>query len=239
MLRIFRRIRKNNLLAGKSRRYLKYAIGEIALVVIGILIALQINNWNENVKTLKSKKQSYLNIKRQLTENKEIVEACIKFNNKYIEQYLYAIEQIQSNNRSNLDSLAIISINLLEYSDYHKESNVYSLLVSSGETKLLKNQKVLTSLQRLEELYIYLNKMEVTHFDLIKLIYPELKEIVSFNPIKVEDVEAFFNYKFHNHFVIAVDISMEKDQIYRTVLKDIEFSLNLIDAELGFKTDHK
>jgi len=34
----------------KTRKYLKYAIGEIALVVIGILIALQINNWNEGRK---------------------------------------------------------------------------------------------------------------------------------------------------------------------------------------------
>ena len=36
---------------GRTGKYLKYAIGEIALVVIGILIALQINNWNENKKT--------------------------------------------------------------------------------------------------------------------------------------------------------------------------------------------
>ena len=37
----------------KTGKYLKYAIGEIVLVVIGILIALQINNWNENRKASK------------------------------------------------------------------------------------------------------------------------------------------------------------------------------------------
>ena len=47
MLTFFRRIRKGLLDGGSTSRYLVYAIGEIALVVIGILIALQINNWNE------------------------------------------------------------------------------------------------------------------------------------------------------------------------------------------------
>jgi hypothetical protein len=47
MISFFRRIRKSLLGPGQARKYLLYAIGEIALVVIGILIALQINNWNE------------------------------------------------------------------------------------------------------------------------------------------------------------------------------------------------
>ncbi len=47
MTPFFRRIRQSLVNEGKTSRYLKYAIGEIFLVVIGILIALQINNWNE------------------------------------------------------------------------------------------------------------------------------------------------------------------------------------------------
>lgn len=47
MLTFFRRIRKALVDSGSARKYLLYAIGEIGLVVIGILIALQINNWNE------------------------------------------------------------------------------------------------------------------------------------------------------------------------------------------------
>ena len=46
MIKFFRKTRQNLLSEGKTKTYLKYAIGEIALVVIGILIALQINNWN-------------------------------------------------------------------------------------------------------------------------------------------------------------------------------------------------
>jgi len=48
MIKLFKNIRKSFLNEGKTSKYFKYAIGEIILVVIGILIALQINNWNEN-----------------------------------------------------------------------------------------------------------------------------------------------------------------------------------------------
>ena len=48
MIKLFRNIRKKFLSEGKTNNYLKYAIGEIVLVVIGILNALQINNWNQN-----------------------------------------------------------------------------------------------------------------------------------------------------------------------------------------------
>lgn len=50
MIKLFRNIRQNLLAEGKTTKYFKYAIGEIVLVVIGILIALSINNWNESRK---------------------------------------------------------------------------------------------------------------------------------------------------------------------------------------------
>jgi uncharacterized protein YlxW (UPF0749 family) len=50
VIKLFRNIRKKLLAEGKTTNYLKYSIGEIVLVVIGILIALSINNWNENRK---------------------------------------------------------------------------------------------------------------------------------------------------------------------------------------------
>ena len=50
MIKFFRKIRYDLMEKNKTGKYLKYAIGEIILVVIGILIALQINNWNEKSK---------------------------------------------------------------------------------------------------------------------------------------------------------------------------------------------
>ncbi len=52
MIKFFRNIRQNLIMENKTSKYLKYAIGEIVLVMIGILLALQVNNWNENRKQL-------------------------------------------------------------------------------------------------------------------------------------------------------------------------------------------
>jgi len=60
MIKLFRNIRQKLLAEGKTSNYLKYAIGEIVLVVIGILIALQVNNWNEDRKS-KIIQDAYLN----------------------------------------------------------------------------------------------------------------------------------------------------------------------------------
>ena len=59
MIKFFRKIRQKMLTENKFSKYLLYAIGEIVLVVIGILIALQINNWNESNK-LKKEETLYL-----------------------------------------------------------------------------------------------------------------------------------------------------------------------------------
>jgi len=69
MIKIFRNIRKQLLNKRKMKSYSLYAIGEIILVVIGILIALQINNWNENKKNDQSIKLHLENLKHNLTED--------------------------------------------------------------------------------------------------------------------------------------------------------------------------
>ena len=51
MIKFFRHIRRNLMEQNKTSKYFKYAIGEVILVVFGILIALSINNWNEKRKT--------------------------------------------------------------------------------------------------------------------------------------------------------------------------------------------
>lgn len=71
MIKFFRKIRQQLLTENKFSKYLLYAIGEIILVVIGILIALQINNWNEN-NVLAKKEIKYLKeIKKHLKSDLE------------------------------------------------------------------------------------------------------------------------------------------------------------------------
>ena len=78
MFKLFRNIRQKLLAEGKSSKYLKYAIGEIVLVVVGILIALQINNWNELRKERKLEVVVLNDIKDNIIRNNELIEKAIK-----------------------------------------------------------------------------------------------------------------------------------------------------------------
>jgi len=68
MIKFFKKIRQNLLMKNKTGKYFKYAIGEIVLVVIGIIIALQINNWNERRK-VSSTQEKYLTLLKTEAEN--------------------------------------------------------------------------------------------------------------------------------------------------------------------------
>jgi hypothetical protein len=68
MIKFFRRMRYDFMEKNKTGKYLKYALGEIVLVVIGILIALSINNWNENRKEINIENKILLEISKGLAE---------------------------------------------------------------------------------------------------------------------------------------------------------------------------
>jgi hypothetical protein len=69
----------------KTGKYLKYAIGEIVLVVIGILIALSINNWNENRKSKSLANEIYRNLQASLVQDSTEVQRILKSNTKSLE----------------------------------------------------------------------------------------------------------------------------------------------------------
>jgi len=79
MIKLFRHIRQNLIMENNTSKYLKYAIGEIVLVVIGILIALQVNNWNENRRSI-IKKEKLLNaLKIEFISNLTQLEKVLYF----------------------------------------------------------------------------------------------------------------------------------------------------------------
>jgi hypothetical protein len=104
MIKFFRNIRHKLLNEGKTTSYLKYAIGEIVLVVIGILIALQINNWNENRKQHLTEKILLTSLKEDLSRNKEIIESNISGLN-FILGRIDVLLTAHSDNRAYTDSL--------------------------------------------------------------------------------------------------------------------------------------
>ena len=98
MIKFFRKIRQNLLMENKTGKYFKYAIGEIVLVVIGILIALQINNWNENRKAANEEIKILNALYSDFKISKERIEETIKIQSKVLNysQILIRIHERQN-----------------------------------------------------------------------------------------------------------------------------------------------
>ncbi len=80
MIKFFRKIRRSLLTSGKIRSYILYAVGEIILVVIGILLALQISNWNEEYKDRQHEKTYYCKLLDDVNQDLHLVEILIEEN---------------------------------------------------------------------------------------------------------------------------------------------------------------
>ncbi|MBO6793195.1 MAG: hypothetical protein JJ895_04740 [Balneolaceae bacterium] len=90
MIKFFRKIRQNLLSKNNIGKYLKYAIGEILLVVIGILIALQINNWNENKKAKLYEHKMLIEVLEDLKSDSTLIQTQFR----RIERFEESIDQI-------------------------------------------------------------------------------------------------------------------------------------------------
>ena len=106
MIKFFRNIRQNLLNEGKTSRYLKYAIGEIVLVVIGILIALQINNWNEARHQRQKEKKILIELKRDLVSNDSILQNYMEIQQIVIDEIGLSINHLK-NNRPFNDTISL------------------------------------------------------------------------------------------------------------------------------------
>tara|TARA_R110001592_G_scaffold328230_1_gene609675 strand:+ start:242 stop:985 length:744 start_codon:yes stop_codon:yes gene_type:complete len=84
MIKFFRKIRQKMLTENKFSKYLLYAIGEIILVVIGILIALQVNNWNQNINSKNELTQIVKEVRNDLDKDIEFLTMMIKISEETI-----------------------------------------------------------------------------------------------------------------------------------------------------------
>jgi hypothetical protein len=233
MIKIFRKIRQDLLSEGKTSKYLKYAVGEIILVVIGILIALQINNWNQNNSNKKLERQYYSSMKSQLNEDLYKLNGEIYYNQDLLNKFTYAKELLIQKDKSKLDTLAKITLSMVYYADFRRKSNVYQTLVNSGEIKHLNNHNILEHLQSLEENYSYINRIEESNLTVIIFqVVPEIKEVVRIDPLKVENVEIMFSYQFQNVIDLLIHLVIEKRDAYMQAQKVINATIELIDKEL-------
>lgn len=129
----------------RPAKYLLYAIGEIFLVVIGILIALQINNWNDNVKTFKAELAYYHRIKDDFDLDQKVIQDMLKEADNRIKVSRQLLLDLDSGTK---DKNYILNEFLLSLrSDAYVPRDVtFKDLVSSGNLKVLADVSIKNSL---------------------------------------------------------------------------------------------
>ena len=232
-MKLFRKIRQALIIEGNLKRYLLYAIGEILLVMIGISLAFQLNNWNDNRIKGNTEIRYYENIRDQITDDKGLINEQLNLNSGYLLQFNFANEILEQNDRSKIDTLGLIVRNLTQYSDFDRQGNIYETMVNSGEVKLLRNHDIINGLRLLEEKYLYTNRMENIHYDaMMNYVVPSITPILKFSNGKIQKPNELYTYEFQNLVLALLQIMTEKDKVYNEVLNEIEMITNLIDEEL-------
>tara|TARA_R100001369_G_scaffold10707_11_gene23976 strand:+ start:2005 stop:2790 length:786 start_codon:yes stop_codon:yes gene_type:complete len=160
MIKIFRKIRQNMIKKNKVSKYLLYAIGEIVLVVIGILIALAINNSNEDRKSRKQEVNYLKNLQTDITlefKNNDSLIIYRAFTAKSAARLL-AFKPLETV----LDVIALEqTINeVFPRQNFIPTNNTYKELLSSGNLNYITNDSIKNHLLELDKMYVYISNCE-------------------------------------------------------------------------------
>ena len=205
MIKFFRKIRQNLLVENKTGKYFKYAIGEIVLVVIGILIALQINTWKEE-KNQRGVEQSILkNLKEDFNKNQEEVEVLIFANKKYLRNLNKFVDIIKSSpkeqNISIADTLAMAAI---AAPTYIPTTSTIDVIISTGNIDLLKNEELKTLISRFKREVADLSEDE---YDVREMANVQLAPLLSQEDDLINEYENTYAYTIDRDNKIKINTS--------------------------------
>jgi hypothetical protein len=250
-------MRQNLLNEGKTARYLKYAMGEILLVVIGILIALQINNWND-ARKIRANELHYLkNIKLDLIVNIKEMESYLADRTEKISAANRILEHFEGKPVEDFSSFNADGVNIYSWQKFYQSNNTFQELVNSGNLAIISNDEIKNVLLNIESLYKKM-KSEEDHFrfDTENMIYTPLYALMDLSPLvknfeftasggqsgdATPLTEDFFNeylksQQLKNGFVLAV---LELTTLNNQMRDMISLSHDLIDfIELEIKNDN-
>ena len=150
MIKFFRHIRQNQIMSNNTGKYFKYAIGEIILVVIGILIALQINNWNEEKKLKTNELALLTSLQNELENNISAISASVRRNDSILNFSRVFMERIISSDH-NITENSITSC--LNYFPLAVQSPVLDNILSNNSNLKTTPQNTITELRKLKYTY--------------------------------------------------------------------------------------
>ena len=254
MIKFFRKIRQNLLIENKTGKYFKYAIGEIILVVIGILIALQINNWNENRINRNQEQQILLQLKSEYLENLTEIDNKIRMRNEMINashRILSVKEELLKDIPSDTIALDLLTIN--NTPTFDPVIGTTNEVLSSGKLYILNNNTLKTMLtnwsgqvNRLTEYEQDLRNFSINHFypyitnnHSLKLLFNGLWQSDRFNFKNIDKsvvIKELIDDNNLDDYILTISQQciITNDEALN-VRRNIESILDLINVELDKK----
>ena len=230
MLPFFRKIRYRLARDNRFFTYARYAIGEILLVVIGILIALQVNNFNEERKEGIEEKKILNNLKDEFQENL----SNLKYKDSILQVTILNLEIVFQELRNpqmgfNEGSIDNILSRALNSPTWIPSEYVLNGLKSSGNLTKLDNERLKRLLYEWSRFYSELDEtqrmIETTNSQLIKYV----KDNASLRNIDVENV----NFKYGKSSLIQHNEHLLTDPVFENYIDDKLYVLN--NAKIQFK----
>ena len=175
MIKFFRKIRQKLLSENRVSKYLIYAIGEIVLVVIGILIALAINNHNEKKKNIAREQVILKQLKTDYQANLLQLENKIEMRNKLITESLNVLEITSKDIAISTDSLSTIFATFFMDPTFDPIEND---LTNLGNIQLIRNDSLKQLLSHwTSDFNAYSESEQIQHDHYISKIIPFMKEV--------------------------------------------------------------
>jgi hypothetical protein len=159
MPRVFNRIRKQLAKENKFLQYSRYAIGEILLVVIGILIAFQVDNWNESRKEADLEKDLLIGLRNDLEDDIKQIEGRVNESHLDLQRTIGrfdSVTRLQNLDLKYLDSL-FYNRCIRPRNTFFPQSGTYQSIINNGNSNIIRNDDLFKDIQRIyDRLYVAL-----------------------------------------------------------------------------------
>lgn len=166
MITLFRRLRQKLIDSGNITKYLLYAFGEILLVVIGILIALQINNWNEQRSREAKEIEILETFELELTSSLNRLNEILQYNRQNRNKMLQ-LEQHLSEQKPYTPGLDSLFFSSTSFTFGDQFSTVALDNLNSFGVDIIRNKELRSQLMRTYEAYPYLKEAQDIYTDII------------------------------------------------------------------------
>jgi len=153
MLNFLRRKRRKLIYEGNLTRYLVFASGEILLVMIGILLALQVNNWNEKRKMIKEESKYLQRIFSDLRVDSSYFSHRIEQSNLEIDNYYVFTHEAYKEQKSKEEYTELIQLTWFGSEHLTVQNSTFLELINAGRLDLITNDSLKTAINKLYSRY--------------------------------------------------------------------------------------